>query len=77
MENGSGGFMSDLTFTGYVLFPRSMIMVLIHRSGAFGMWISNQQFTIRNVQITNAVTAVYQLWNWGFTWQNIQISSVL
>ncbi|KAJ7059263.1 pectate lyase superfamily protein-domain-containing protein [Mycena amicta] len=59
MENGSGGFMSDLTFTG----------------GAFGMWISNQQFTIRNVQITNAVTAVYQLWNWGFTWQNIQISN--
>ncbi|KAJ7053167.1 pectate lyase superfamily protein-domain-containing protein [Mycena amicta] len=59
MENGSGGFMSDLTFTG----------------GAFGLWISNQQFTIRNVQITNAVTAVYQLWNWGFTWQNIQISN--
>ncbi|KAJ7061666.1 glycoside hydrolase family 55 protein [Mycena amicta] len=59
MENGSGGFMSDLTFTG----------------GAFGMWISNQQFTIRNVQITNAATAVYQLWNWGFTWQNIQISN--
>ncbi|KAJ7205572.1 pectate lyase superfamily protein-domain-containing protein, partial [Mycena haematopus] len=59
MENGSGGFMSDLTFDG----------------GAFGMWISNQQFTIRNVQITNAVSAVYQLWNWGFTWQNIQISN--
>ncbi|KAJ7800468.1 exo-beta-1,3-glucanase [Mycena olivaceomarginata] len=28
MENGSGGFMSDLTFDG----------------GAFGMWLSNQQF---------------------------------
>ncbi|KAF7368568.1 Glucan 1,3-beta-glucosidase [Mycena venus] len=59
MENGSGGFMSDLTFTG----------------GAFGMWVSNQQFTIRNVQITNAVSAIYQLWNWGFTWQNIQITN--
>ncbi|KAF7368475.1 Glucan 1,3-beta-glucosidase [Mycena venus] len=59
MENGSGGFMSDLTFDG----------------GAFGMWISNQQFTIRNVKITNAVSAIYQLWNWGFTWQNIQISN--
>ncbi|KAJ6462236.1 glycoside hydrolase family 55 protein [Mycena sanguinolenta] len=59
MENGSGGFMSDLTFDG----------------GAFGMWISNQQFTIRNVQITNAVSAIYQLWNWGFTWQNIQITN--
>ncbi|KAJ7186422.1 glycoside hydrolase family 55 protein [Mycena filopes] len=59
MENGSGGFMSDLTFDG----------------GAFGMWISNQQFTIRNVVITNAVSAIYQEWNWGFTWQNIQISN--
>ncbi|KAF7360849.1 Glucan 1,3-beta-glucosidase [Mycena sanguinolenta] len=59
MENGSGGFMSDLTFDG----------------GAFGMWISNQQFTIRNVQISNAISAIYQKWNWGFTWQNIQISN--
>ncbi|KAJ6469222.1 exo-beta-1,3-glucanase [Mycena vulgaris] len=59
MENGSGGFMSDLTFDG----------------GAFGLWISNQQFTIHNVKISNAGTAVYRLWNWGFTWQNIQISS--
>jgi hypothetical protein len=46
----------------------------ILHSGAFGKWLSNQQFTIRNVQITNAVSAIYQLWNWGFTWQNIQIS---
>ena len=45
-------------------------------SGAFGMWVSNQQFTIRNVHISNAATAVYQLWNWGFTWQNITISLV-
>ncbi|KAJ7079288.1 pectin lyase fold/virulence factor [Mycena belliarum] len=37
--------------------------------------LSNQQFTIRNVKITNAATAIYQLWNWGFTWQNIQISN--
>ncbi|KAJ7480885.1 exo-beta-1,3-glucanase [Mycena latifolia] len=59
MENGSGGFMSDLTFDG----------------GAFGMWLSNQQFTIRNIKITNAVTAIYQLWNWGFTWQNVLISN--
>ncbi|KAJ7241628.1 pectate lyase superfamily protein-domain-containing protein [Mycena rebaudengoi] len=60
-ENGSGGFMSDLTFDG----------------GAFGMWISNQQFTIRNVKITNAATAIYEQWNWGFTWQNIDISNCL
>jgi glucan 1,3-beta-glucosidase len=46
-------------------------------SGAFGMWVSNQQFTIRNVHISNAATAVYQLWNWGFTWQNITIVSAI
>ncbi|KAJ7808687.1 hypothetical protein B0H14DRAFT_2869086 [Mycena olivaceomarginata] len=57
MPNGSGGFMSDITIDG----------------GAFGMWVSNQQFTIRRVTITNAVSAIYQLWNWGFTWQDIQI----
>lgn len=28
--------------------------------GAFGMWVSNQQFTIRRVTITNAVSAIYQ-----------------
>ncbi|KAJ6556359.1 pectate lyase superfamily protein-domain-containing protein [Mycena capillaripes] len=60
-ENGSGGFMSDLTFDG----------------GKFGMWISNQQFTIRNVHITNAATAIYEQWNWGFTWWNINIESCL
>ncbi|KAJ6488401.1 exo-beta-1,3-glucanase [Mycena vulgaris] len=60
-ENGSGGFMSDITIDG----------------GAFGMWISNQQFTIRNVQISNAVTAIYEEWNWGFTWQNINIHNCL
>ncbi|KAJ7216702.1 pectate lyase superfamily protein-domain-containing protein [Mycena rebaudengoi] len=60
-ENGSGGFMSDLTFDG----------------GKFGMWISNQQFTIRNVQITNSGTAIFEQWNWGFTWQNINIANCL
>ncbi|KAJ7670146.1 exo-beta-1,3-glucanase [Mycena polygramma] len=58
MENGSGGFMADLTING----------------GAFGLWISNQQFTIQNVKITNADTAIYQQWNWDFTFKNIQIS---
>ncbi|KAJ7863576.1 exo-beta-1,3-glucanase [Mycena leptocephala] len=58
MENGSGGFMADLTING----------------GAFGLWISNQQFTIQNVKITNADTAIFQQWNWGFTFKNIVIS---
>ncbi|THH31142.1 hypothetical protein EUX98_g3028 [Antrodiella citrinella] len=48
MENGSGGFMSDLTFNG----------------GKYGMWVGNQQFTVRNVTVNNANTAVFAIWNW-------------
>lgn len=36
MENGSGGFMSDLTFTG----------------GRFGMWVGNQQVGIEFLPIS-------------------------
>ncbi|KAF7354389.1 Glucan 1,3-beta-glucosidase [Mycena venus] len=57
----SGGFMSDITIDG----------------GAFGMWISNQQITIRNIQISNAATAIFEQWNWGFTWWNINIHNCL
>ncbi|KAJ7066188.1 exo-beta-1,3-glucanase [Mycena amicta] len=59
MENGSGGFMADLTISG----------------GAFGLWISNQQFTIHNVKIDGADTAIYQQWNWQFTYKNIVITN--
>ncbi|KAF8654243.1 hypothetical protein AX16_003764 [Volvariella volvacea WC 439] len=59
MENGSGGFMGDLTFNG----------------GKFGMWVGNQQFTVRNVTINNAQTAVYSIWNWGWTFQGININN--
>ncbi|KAF8831744.1 hypothetical protein HHX47_DHR1000965 [Lentinula edodes] len=48
MENGSGGFMSDLTFYG----------------GKFGMWVGNQQFTVQNVTMNNCKTAVFGIWNW-------------
>ncbi|THG92977.1 hypothetical protein EW026_g8120 [Hermanssonia centrifuga] len=32
------------------------------------------RFTIHNVVITNADTGIFQQWNWGFTFKNIQIS---
>ncbi|KAI0949266.1 hypothetical protein AcW1_008932 [Taiwanofungus camphoratus] len=38
MENGSGGFMGDMVFNG----------------GRYGMYVGNQQFTVRNVTISNA-----------------------
>ncbi|KAF8063611.1 exo-beta-1,3-glucanase [Lyophyllum atratum] len=58
MENGSGGFMGDLVFNG----------------GKYGMWVGSQQFTVRNVTVNNAQTAVYSHWNWGWTFQGITIN---
>ncbi|KAJ7718670.1 exo-beta-1,3-glucanase [Mycena metata] len=59
MENGSGGFMGDLIFNG----------------GKFGMWVGNQQFTVRNITVNNAQTAVFGIWNWGWTFQNVNINN--
>lgn len=46
MENGSGGFMSDLQFEG----------------GRFGMWVGNQQFLSRNMEFDGCDTAIYMNW---------------
>ncbi|KAI5124386.1 hypothetical protein M0805_008989 [Coniferiporia weirii] len=59
MENGSGGFMGDLVFNG----------------GKYGIWVGNQQFTVRNITVNNANTAIYALWNWGWTFQGVTISN--
>ncbi|KAG5640730.1 hypothetical protein DXG03_007417 [Asterophora parasitica] len=59
MENGSGGYMGDLVFNG----------------GKFGLWVGNQQFTVRNVTVNNAQTAVFSHWNWGWTFQGININN--
>ena len=34
-------------------------------TGKFGIWVGNQQFTVRNITINNAQTAIYSIWNWG------------
>jgi len=59
MDNGSGGFMSDLVFNG----------------GKFGMWIGNQQFTSRNITINNAQTGIFMNWNWGWTFKTLNINN--
>ncbi|KAH9945977.1 exo-beta-1,3-glucanase [Epithele typhae] len=59
MENGSGGFMGDIVFNG----------------GDMGMWNGNQQFTVRNVTVNNAVRAIYSPWNWGWTYQGVTINN--
>ncbi|KAF9567581.1 exo-beta-1,3-glucanase [Agrocybe pediades] len=59
MENGSGGFLGDLVFNG----------------GKFGMWVGNQQFTVRNVTVNNAQSGIFSVWNWGWTYQGVTINN--
>ncbi|KAJ6514576.1 exo-beta-1,3-glucanase [Mycena vulgaris] len=59
MENGSGGYMGDLVFNG----------------GKFGMWVGNQQFTVRNVTVNNAQTGIFGIWNWGWTFQGVTLNN--
>ncbi len=58
-ENGSGGFMSDLTFFG----------------GNVAMHVGSQQFTARRITMTLPATAVVMIWNWGWTWQDIYVNT--
>lgn len=59
MENGSGGFMGDIVFNG----------------GKIGAFVGNQQFTVRNITVNDAVVAIAAPWNWGWTWQDVSINN--
>ncbi|KAI9645864.1 hypothetical protein NHQ30_005300 [Ciborinia camelliae] len=59
MDNGSGGFMADLTFNG----------------GKYGAFLGSQQFTSRNLIFNNCQTAIYLNWAWLWTFQNIKINN--
>ncbi|KAH6640210.1 pectate lyase superfamily protein-domain-containing protein [Chaetomium tenue] len=59
IEEGSGGYMGDLVFFG----------------GAQAMSIGNQQFTMRNITVHNAKTAIQQLWSWGWTYKGVSINN--
>ncbi|KAH7354209.1 pectate lyase superfamily protein-domain-containing protein [Plectosphaerella cucumerina] len=59
MENGSGGFLTDLYFIG----------------GHFGAYMGNQQFTASGLYFQDAKTAIQIHWDWGWTMQNILIDS--
>ncbi|PGH27695.1 hypothetical protein AJ80_00710 [Polytolypa hystricis UAMH7299] len=49
MENGSGGFLADLTFVG----------------GNFGAYFGNQQFTTSHLVFVNCKTALQIHWDWA------------
>ncbi|KAJ5294891.1 hypothetical protein N7508_009712 [Penicillium antarcticum] len=59
MDNGSGGFMSDLTFNG----------------GNYGMFLGNQQFTTRNLTFNGCQTGIFMNWNWAWTFKSVQINN--
>lgn len=51
--------MADVTITG----------------GLYGANIGNQQFTVHNLKVSNAVTGISQIWNWGWNYQGITITN--
>ncbi|RDL40462.1 Pectin lyase-like protein [Venustampulla echinocandica] len=59
MDNGSGGFMTDLTFNG----------------GNYGAFLGSQQFTTRNLVFNNCRTAIFMNWNWAWTLSGISINN--
>ena len=59
IESGSGGFMTNLTFNG----------------GMIGAQVGNQQFTMRAMVFNNCVTAISQLWDWGWVYQGLSINN--
>lgn len=59
MDNGSGGFMTDLVFNG----------------GNYGAFLGNQQFTTRNLTFNNVNTAIFMNWNWLWTFKSLSINN--
>jgi glucan 1,3-beta-glucosidase len=43
--------------------------------GKYGINIGNQQFTLRNVKISNAQVGISQIWDWGFLYSGLDISN--
>ncbi|GIJ92325.1 hypothetical protein Asppvi_011306 [Aspergillus pseudoviridinutans] len=58
-ENGSGGVMSDITFTG----------------GNFGIYRGSQQFSAARLTFNGCNTAVKVIWDWGWVWKSITVKN--
>ena len=59
MDNGSGGFMTDLVFNG----------------GNYGAFFGNQQFTTRNMTFNNVKTAIFMNWNWVWQLKSLNVNN--
>lgn len=59
MDNGSGGFMSDLIFNG----------------GGYAAFLGNQQFTTRNLTFNGCKTAIFMNWNWAWALKDVTVNN--
>jgi len=59
-ENGSGGQISDVTFTG----------------GTIGLYGGNQQFTAQRLTFNGCGTGVHVIWDWGWVWKSVTMTNV-
>ena len=59
-ENGSGGHISDVTFTG----------------GNFGFYGGSQQFTSQRLTFSGCNIGVHLIWDWGWVWKSVTMSNV-
>ncbi|CAK7207877.1 hypothetical protein SEUCBS139899_010692 [Sporothrix eucalyptigena] len=59
-ENGSGGVMSGITFTG----------------GDVGFYGGNQQFSASRMTFKGCTTAAQIIWDWGWVWKSTIVDSV-
>jgi hypothetical protein len=77
MENGSGGFLTNLTFVGgnfgYVTYSTiyDFALILTTCRAYFG----NQQFTTSRLAFVNCNTALQVHWDWAWTMQDLIIES--
>ncbi|KFY31396.1 hypothetical protein V493_01147 [Pseudogymnoascus sp. VKM F-4281 (FW-2241)] len=59
-ENGSGGQISDVTFTG----------------GGIGLKGGSQQFTAQRLSFNGCTTGIQTIWDWGWVWKSITMTNV-
>lgn len=59
MDNGSGGWFEDIVIN----------------NGGTGFFAGNQQWTARNMTFNGCNTAIYQNWNWVFTYKSLSITN--
>ncbi|EGO56022.1 hypothetical protein NEUTE1DRAFT_117997 [Neurospora tetrasperma FGSC 2508] len=59
-ENGSGGGISDVTFTG----------------GGIGLKGGEQQFTAQRLKFNGCTVGIQVIWDWGWVWKSIAMNNV-